>query len=449
MNSDLEIKKKFQMVLDDLENSFENSIFYKKYVLETKVYKVDGKNFYILVKNDFVKESLKKYIDEVTNSIAKFFHGSYDVFFITEQEKNIIKYPKKESNINFINNNSLDSKMTFDCLVVGPFNEHASKAFHMLLDDTSKWSLIFIYGNTGLGKTHLLNAFGNKFLQLYPSKNVQYIHIDDFFKKAYNAISSGSNEVEKFKESFNDVDVLLVDDIQFLSNKDKMNEIFFNIFNKLQKNNKIVILSSDKLPSSLKLEDRMISRFNSGLNLKINSPDIESIKKIIITKLDKYDRNALFTSNAINYLANKCNTDIRTLEGIINKILFFSQNEINQKIVLNEDDIKNILEDDQDLKNLVTNISVNPMLIIESVCLAYNVDAKHVISKKRNKDFSFVRKVCMYVLREKLNLSYNEIGSLFSNRNHSTVLESIKNVENLIKDDENLKVFVENIIKNC
>ncbi|MDE7075449.1 MAG: chromosomal replication initiator protein DnaA, partial [Malacoplasma sp.] len=342
-------------------------------------------------------------------------------------------------------NITLNKNLTFDDYTVGIFNKDAYKAANFIFEGNNSWKTLLIYANTGLGKTHFLHAIGNKYESLFPEKNILYIQTEDFLEKIYRSISEGGTKIEEFKNSFNDVDLLLIDDIQFLNNKEKLNEIFFNIFNKLNSNNKLIIMTSDKLPSSLKIDDRMISRFNSGLNIKINKPDVDSIKKIVINKIKKSNIKNTFSLPAIEYIAFRFNNDIRSLEGILNKIYFFLLGNINGNEIINEKKIKEII--DLDSENSITDFTkqINPEIVIETVCLSYGVNKSAVTSKKRNKEFSFVRKVCMYILREKLNLSYNEIGSFFSNRNHATVIESIRDIEERKNKDKDLSVFLENI----
>lgn len=438
-----EIKKKYINVIKEVESEFENEIFYKNHVLTSQIHKIEDNDVYIIVDNDFIKDTLKEYVHFFDEAFARNFHQTLNTIFITKQEKDtkVLKASESKSQ-----NNTLDKTLNFDSLVVGIFNENVVKAANMILENTATWNSLFIYGSTGLGKTHLLNAIGNKFVDLYPEKNVLYIQTEDFNRNVYSAFSKSGIEIEKYKDSFLDVDLLLVDDVQFLSNKEKMNEVFFTIFNKLISNKKIVIMTSDKIPNALVLDDRMVSRFNSGLQIKIGKPDTDSIRKIIINKLNTSGRKNQFSKNAVDFLVSRFNADIRVLEGIINKIIFHSLMTMSKEEIINEDKLKEIMESDSDFDYVSKNLSINPEILIETVCIAYNVDMKSVVSKKRNKEFSFPRKVCMYLLREKLSYSYNQIGSFFSNRNHSTVLESIKSVEDKLKEDKNFSNFMDNLM---
>lgn len=441
-----QIKKIYSTVKKEIEKEFKNENFYNNFVQNSTFFKIENQNIFLIVENEFVKEILtneykqifEEYFSSKTNS-------NLNVFFITKEEKDI----KKEISLNTSkikkNNPSLNKNLTFDDYTIGLFNKDAYKAANFIFEKNYNWKTLLIYANTGLGKTHFLHAIGNKYESLFPEKNILYIQTEDFLEKIYRAISEGGTKIEEFKNSFNDVDLLLIDDIQFLNNKEKLNEIFFNIFNKLNSNNKLVIMTSDKIPTTLKIDDRMISRFNSGLNIKINKPDIDSIKKIIINKIKKSNIRNSFSLPAIEYIAIRFNNDIRSLEGILNKIYFFLLDNIDVNEIINENKIKEILDLDSENNFVNYTKQLNPEIIIETICLAYGVNKNAVISKKRNKEFSFVRKVCMYVLREKINLSYNEIGSFFSNRNHATVLESIKDVENKKNKDKDFSTFLENI----
>ncbi|MBD5445853.1 MAG: chromosomal replication initiator protein DnaA [Mycoplasma sp.] len=441
-------KKSWEKIKKESKKDFSNEIFYSKYFLQTFLIKNEGKKFFITTPNHFTKEVIEKdYLNILEERFSAAINTSSELIFVTENEKDL-KEKINEEKINEENKTNLVKKLSFENLIVGEFNQNAYKAINSLIDqEISPWNVVFLYGQTGIGKTHLINAAGLKFLNKFPEKNVLYISTEDFLRKAYNALSVSGSEIEKFKDEFNNIDLLLVDDIQFLSNKDKLNEIFFGIFNNLINQNKKIIMTSDKLPENLKIDDRMISRFNSGLSIKISSPDIKTTVEIIKLKINNLNRRNEFTSGAINCIANRSNNDIRRLEGLINRIIFYSLNSMDANEIINEQKIKEVIDGGVDLFSMNNNYKISPQAIIENICSNYNVKVKSVISKQRNQSITFVRKVCMYVLREKLSLSYNEIGSFFSNRNHATVIDSCKYIENLIETDENLKNYILNIIE--
>lgn len=435
----------------DLKKEFSNLVFYNNFFINSVFFKIVDKNCYIIVQNDFVKETLNKdYLDLIESKYSDYINMTIKIFFILDEEKtNVINLKNIEEKYQNIKDEMLDlnEDLVLENYIVGDFNKSVFQAAKLVIENNTSFSnSLFIYGSTGLGKTHILNLIGFEYHKNFPNKKIKLINTEDFLRKAYDAISIGGMKIEEFKNSFNDIDLLLVDDIQFLSNKDKLNEIFFNIFNNLIKNKKIIVMTSDKLPNNLKIDERMISRFNSGLSLKLSKPDIQTIKDIIIMKINKSNRKNEFTSNAVNFIANRYNTDIRTLEGVINKILFYAMTNMEPDEIINEDKIKTILEIDNPNSVVNSNSLLDPNVVIENICLAYGVSSSSVTSKKRQQQITFVRKVCMYVLREKLDLSFSEIGSFFSKRNHTTVMDSYNSIKEQIQTDSNLKEFIDNLI---
>jgi chromosomal replication initiator protein len=300
----------------------------------------------------------------------------------------------------------------------------------------------------GLGKTHLLHAIGNEFLKRNPSKSIRYVASDEFVREVYNALSSGNNNIETLKDKYQNADLLLIDDIQFLAKKDKINEIFFNIFNHNIKNGQIIVMTSDKPPSLLdNFEDRMKSRFASGLMIKINKPDLASIQKILEEKIKEANENFLFTKEAIAYVAHRNSNDVRHLEGYLHRILFYAINNLPPQAVINVDTIKNSIEVENLEKIGDLGYDVNPDIVISQICAAYSINKDLVKSKIRTKQSSLVRHVCMYVLRTKFNMPFDQIGSYFNGRSHSTVIESVEKIQNKIKKDPSLKEFIENLFK--
>lgn len=442
-------KNSWEKLKIEIKGEFNNPFFYNNNFLNTKFYKIINNNFYVVVDSIFSKEVLTKDYSKIINhKLSIILSKTYNVMFILDEEKNLldknVEIKQEEKNSLY----DLNDKLIFENYVVGKFNKNIYDAANTIIENKDiQINPLFIYGSTGLGKTHILNAIAFKYHKLYPIKKIKYISTEDFLRQAYSAISQGGLVIEEYKNSYNDIDLLLVDDIQFLTNKDKLNEIFFSIFNYLIKRNKIIIMTSDKSPETLKIDQRMISRFNSGLTIKIPTPDIDTIKEIIINKINKSARKNQFTSTSINFLANRFNTDIRILEGIINKILFYSINNMQPDQVINEQNIKEILNLEIENGLLNNNYKINPNIIIDTISLSYGINPSLVTSKQRKKEIVFPRKVCMYVLREKLNMSYSEIGKYFSNRDHSTVIDSVNTISEKIKTDPQLKIFIENVIK--
>ena len=329
------LKKVWINIQIKMQNFIENQNFYENFFLKTNLTKVENNCIIIETPNEFSKKIIE---EEFSKKIA-------DLFLEATNQNIKIKYLYKgeskkqdEQKIEQIKDtrDNLNYKLTFDNFIVGKFNKKLFKAAKQICnDDENKYNPFFVYGDTGLGKTHIINAIG---IELKKEKDlvVKYMNIEDFVRESYEYMSYGSKEIEEYKKSFDAYDVLIVDDVQFLSNKDKMNEIFFNIFNYYIKSNKKIIISSDRNPNELKIDNRMISRFNSGLTIKLTKPDLDTIYEIIKYKIDKDVNGIKFSNNSIKFIANRFNSDIRSLEGVINKIIFQVSVEEDENFTIHE-----------------------------------------------------------------------------------------------------------------
>ncbi|MGL5591722.1 MAG: chromosomal replication initiator protein DnaA [Mycoplasmoidaceae bacterium] len=441
------LKKVWVNIQIKMQNFIENQNFYENFFLKTNITKIENNHVVIEAPNEFSKKIIE---EEFADKI-------YELFLELTNQNMIIKYSYKgevkkqdENKIEKIKEvkDNLNYKLTFDNFIVGKFNKKLLKAAKQICDDEqNKYNPFFVYGNTGLGKTHIINAIG---IELKKERDliVKYMNIEDFVRESYEYMSYGGKEIEEYKKSFDSYDVLIVDDIQFLSNKDKMNEIFFNIFNYYIKNNKKIIISSDRNPNELKIDNRMISRFNSGLTIKLDKPDLDTICEIIKHKIDKDINGIKFSNNSIKFIANRFNSDIRSLEGVINKIIFQVSIEEEENFTINEEKIKELLDIELDNGLVNSGYKVSPNIIIETVAMTYSVSKELIVSKIRTKEVAFARQICIYVLREKMNMSYAEIGTFFSNRDHSTILEAYKKIKKMIETDSDLNKFINNLINN-
>lgn len=441
------LKKVWINIQIKMQNFIENQNFYENFFLKTNLIKVENNCIIIETPNEFSKKIIE---EEFSKKIA-------DLFLEATNQNIKIKYlykgeskkqdEQKNEQIKDTKDN-LNYKLTFDNFIVGKFNKKLFKAAKQICnDDENKYNPFFVYGDTGLGKTHIINAIG---IELKKEKDlvVKYMNIEDFVRESYEYMSYGSKEIEEYKKSFDAYDVLIVDDVQFLSNKDKMNEIFFNIFNYYIKSNKKIIISSDRNPNELKIDNRMISRFNSGLTIKLTKPDLDTIYEIIKYKIDKDVNGIKFSNNSIKFIANRFNSDIRSLEGVINKIIFQVSVEEDENFTINEEKIKELLDIELDNGLISSGYKISPNIVIENVAMTYSVSKELIVSKIRTKEVAFARQVCIYVLREKMNMSYAEIGTFFSNRDHSTILEAYKKIKKMIESDSDLNKFISNLINN-
>ena len=323
---------------------------------------------------------------------------------------------------------------TFDNFVVGQSNRESHAAALACAYNPGKYyNPLFIYGNSGLGKTHLLNAIGNYLKTNSPQTKVYYTNSSDFVSSVVKSIKEGT--IEQFKEEMNEVDVLLMDDIQFLAGKEKSHEIFFHIFNELVHHRKQIILTSDRQPNEIKgLEERLISRFSSGLSVGVDSPEFETALAILEKKMDDHKlEKGMLTEEVLPYIASNFATDVRSLEGALNRLLFYSINfsSGNDGII----DLNMALSAFKGSSAQSEKNEITPKTIKRIVSDYYGLTAKQIESKSRTKNIANARAICMYLCRKCLDLPYVKIGEEFGKRDHSTVMNACERVEKNSRTD--------------
>ncbi len=329
---------------------------------------------------------------------------------------------------------SLDPNMNFSNFVLGKSNSQAQVASLTCAKNLGLvYNPLFIYGNSGLGKTHLLNAIGNEVAYNMPTKKIGFISGNDFIDALQRARKN--QNTDDFKASFYDLDLLLIDDIQFIAGKEWTQEVFFSIFTRLVNDRKQICITADRSPGDIKgLEERLLSRFNQGLNVNIESPEYETSIRILKMKIanngnfaDKVDEEVL------SYIATNFSKDVRSLEGAINRLLFYF---INFNID-NEDHITLKLASEA-FKGEVIESNKNELNIAKirkAVCDYYNITKQQICSANRTKNIAIPRHIAMYLCREMLDSPYKEIGNEFGKRDHSTVINACEKVESLCKTD--------------
>lgn len=425
-----------------------NENFFESNVKKLKVDFFYENTIYSIASSLFVANVLNDNIDKFNMEINKISNKDLQVKFVINSElENLKKNFSNDLDDNQPNNfnSTLKKNMVFSNFIVGKSNKDAYDASKWVSEKKFKnMNPLFLYGSTGLGKTHLANAIGNEYYKNYPNSKIKYTSSDDLIRNISFEISK--NDIEKLKNELQNLDVLIVDDIQFFAGKNKINEIFFNIFNKMIDQNKLIIMTSDKAPEELDstwFDARMKSRFSSGITVKILKPDPDTMKKIVIAKLEEFNFPFKMSDSAITKLVNTFSTDVRKIEGIIHKIFFFAITKYNELSVLDDKEIDDILKHNYEVIN--SELNNNPDNIVERICRNYNVSKESVLSESRKSDLTTVRKICMYVLKNKLNMTLAKIGRFFQ-RDHSTVITSIKDVEKMIEKDSHLKQFIESII---
>lgn len=330
----------------------------------------------------------------------------------------------------------LNPKYTFATFIVGKNNELAhAAALAVIKSPGNTYNPLFIYGGVGLGKTHLMHAVGNKIIENNPEARICYTTCESFTNDYMNAIRNASENpksLEEFNNRYRSLDLFLIDDIQFLSGKERTEEAFFNIFNDLQQNNKQIIISSDRPPKAIPgIEQRLISRFEWGMIADISAPDFETKLAIIEEKLK--EKNFSLNLDVKEYLANTIQNNIRELEGILNKITALSQ---LQNRVLDLAEIKQIAS--QIIINTQKN-SLIPKNIIKVVSEYFDISIEDIIGPCRKKNLTEPRQMIMYLMREELKLSYPVIGQELGGRDHTTVIHACDKIIKNLKTDDKLR----------
>ena len=333
-------------------------------------------------------------------------------------------------------NPTLNPKYTFDSFVVGNNNRFAHAAALAVAEaPATSYNPLFIYGGVGLGKTHLMHAIGNEILRNNKNSNILYVTSEKFTNQLINAIKDNKNE--QFRSKYRNIDVLLIDDIQFIAGKERVQEEFFHTFNTLHESGKQVIISSDRPPKDINLlEDRLKSRFEWGLIADISNADYET-RLAILRKKSQLD-NIIIDDEILANIANRIDTNIRELEGALNKLIARAS-LINSPITMEmaEWAINEIVSS----KDKV----ISSQFIQETVAKYFNIDPKDIAGAKRSNDIVFPRQIAMYLCRTVPQLSLPQIGKDFGNRDHTTVMHACNKIEREMKENKNTKLIVESV----
>lgn len=439
MNKD----KLWQSILAEVQLNISQANF-NTWFKNTKLIELDDGTAKIAVPNSFAKEWLEnKYTDTILKAIKETEQSVEEITYTIKkkkEEEETSKPQPSEEDLDGENQmefeefkvdqkTNLNPKYTFENFVVGPFNElsHAA-AFAVAENPGSVYNPLFIYGKVGLGKTHLLQAIGNKVDN--SSKSVKYIPAQKFVSGVVNGIKNG--KMEEFKTKYKEIDVLIIDDIQFLSGKEKTQEEFFHTFNALYEKNKQIILSSDRPPKSIKaLTERLRSRFEGGMIADINYPDLETRIAILTAKAQKKEFN--LSEEVCSFIAENIQKNIRELEGALNKLIAHKK--------LTGKDI-GIEEAKSILKNLLKSPTenVSPKQIIKAVTKHYDISESDLKSSSRKKEIVKPRQMAMYLLREELDYSFPFIGKKMGGKDHTTVMYSHKKIKKKLEEEEDESV---------
>lgn len=445
-------KQLWDQVLGNIEMEVSKANF-ATWFKNTHIVKEEDGIIYLGVPSDFVRQWLTdKYHKSILRYLRSVHEGVRGVEYV------IVKNPRKISgelrtlsqndrpeNTSFsqelplkdlyINKeDNLNPRYGFDSFVVGPFNEVAYTAAQTVMKRPgSAYNPLFIYGKTGLGKTHLVQAVGNGIKQAGNERRVYYLTAEKFYLDYVNSVQM--NKITVFKEKYRKYDVLIMDDIHYLEGKGGTQDEFFHLFNTLYNNNKQMIFSSDKHYNYAELEERLKTRLGQGMSVDIQEPDFES--KVVILKTKSKQANFEIPNEVVEYVSSSTQSSIRELEGILNMIICQIQLK-NRHLTLQE--VKSLIKHNEKPKKMISAEDV-----VHIVSEYYNVEKDHIYKKTRRKEIVKPRQIIMYLLREDFNISYPTIGQKLGGRDHTTVIHSCEKIKNDLKENNMLLQEIERI----
>ncbi len=433
-----------------LEQGVGQKTFHEYFEPVDEMVKFENQTIFMKAPNNFVKNRIDKlFLNKINDYVKKITDESLRFKFITEDEivQNVAKFEQSQvtRDIERVRTGNLNQTYTFNNYVTGKNNRLASTVALQVADQPGMFANpVYIFGSVGIGKTHLMQAVGNYILDNDVTQNVLYVKTENFVEDYVNLVRS--NKISVFNEKYSDIDVLLVDDIQFLSGKEKSQQEFFKLFENLHSENKQIIITSDRPASDLKsMMERLKSRFSWGLVADINAPDLDHRIEILKKKLQTHliDKDEI-PFEVLELIANSFTSSVRELEGALNRVIFY-------KTMLNEDlTVETAIEALTPLlqnKNLSKKMNGDNGIdeLFDIICGYFNITKTDLMSKSRKRIYVYPRQVSMYIMRELFNLPYKKIGSLFGGKDHSTVMNACDKISHGYKTEDNIKYDVENI----
>ena len=448
------IQENWELIKQTVKKEYDlTDISFNTWIMPLKLHKVEENIVNIVIPSDqghalnYISNKYKSYFQVTISEMAE---HTYDIKFILEKDVDDLdnsdfeKIKSKDPvyNINFENAN-LNSKYKFDTFVVGSNNKFAHSAALAVAESPGEaYNPLYLYGGAGLGKTHLMHSIGHFILEQNPKMKVLYVTSEAFTNDVIESIRSGNAAaMNKLREKYRTVDVLMVDDVQFIIGKESTQEEFFHTFNVLHTAGKQIVISSDKPPKEMEtLEERFRSRFEWGLTCDIQAPDYETRMAILRKIAENYDKKV--DDHIFQYIATNIKSNIRELEGAFNRIIAKSKIENQSEITLDlaEDALKDIINPDKKRE-------ITPQLIINTVAEDFNVNADDITSKKRSAEFVLPRQVVMYLCRNLTDVSLINIAKILNKKDHTTILHGSNKIDSDMKTNSELKERIDIIIK--
>jgi len=443
---DLILEKWEDILLTVKEEHELTDISFDTWLKPLSVYSVEESTLYILVPSEQMGLNYitKKYTLPIKVAIAEIIGIDYEIQFVLKEQTAKINTKKNKQTKGIVHSDTsnLNPNYTFDTFVVGKNNRFAHSASLAVAESPGDvYNPLYIYGGPGLGKTHLMQSIGHFILNEQPEKKVLYVTSEEFTNEVIDSIRNGNaSAMTKLRDKYRTVDVLMVDDVQFIIGKESTQEEFFHTFNVLHSAKKQVILSSDKPPKDMEtLEERIRSRFEWGLLADVDYPDYET-RMAILRKKEEQDGFSL-NDEILDYIANNIKSNIRELEGALNKLIAFSNledTEITMEVAVRE--LQNIISPNKPRE-------VTPQLVIEIVSEHFHISSDQMISKNRSSEIAKPRQIAMYLCKNMTDAALETIGSLLGGRDHSTIIHGIKKVTEDYNKNDNTKTLIETIKK--
>ena len=438
----LDLKLNNMAFKNELKNNIGDEVIFEQLFATIEIVHKEANTIYILVPATFKDIIKSRYHDLISRLIKNILGKQNNVIYITHLDE--LKYLEvisdEKNNQKKIN---IRSDLTFENYASGKFNDLVLKAAKTVYQSNDViFSPLFIYGGSGLGKTHILHAIGNQLLE--KGKTCFYVNPDELTRKLVEQLRNrNQEEINKIVDELTSYDCLMFDDIQQYANKESTLSVLFNIINTMITNKKQIILCADKKPEDLGgFEQRFITRFNGGLIVNILNPEMDDVISILKFKLRVNNINPmLWDDESIKFVARNFSSSIRAIEGAINRIILFSQGD--EQFSYDIENIKTIFKSMSQVKE-----SITPEKIIEIVAKYYKINKNRIVAKTRKEEVVMARRLAMWFIKNNFNFSLEEIGKMFGNQTHSTVIVSISWIDKNIKTNSSLKVAVENIKDN-
>lgn len=441
------IWNKTKNLMEETLDVDEKSVVYKEFFDDTSLVELNDREAVVLTKFQFHTLVLNdnENLNLINSCLQRVINKEVRCRIVFEDDYYKVKEDETSNRSVDLFLDNVMPEYTFENFIHGPSNKEAYSAALAVATNPGRniYNPLFIYGDSGLGKTHLLCAVGNYIKNKSPEKKVLYISSNNFVNQVYQA--SKNRSIDQLKNKLNSLDVLLMDDVQTLSGKKTSNDVFFDIYNELFNNRKQIILTSDRLPSQIKdIEERLISRFTQGLSVTVTTPEFDTALKILKLKIFTHniDEKSI-EPEVLSYLATNFANDVRSLEGSLNRLLFYSINyNENQKI-----DMKLALEA---FKGHVTSnkkqrSELQIRDIINAVSDYYGLTKNQICGKARTKNISNARHIVMYLSRKHLDLSYLKIGEELGGRDHTTVLSGYEKIDKLVRSNDSYRKVISEI----